>query len=390
MHYWCINAKYNGMELQIKIIDNHDGTYDVSYIPIASGTVVVTVAYDDPVQGSVIPIRGSPWNVAFDNPWTKIKKVEGTAPKAHNGMQCTALQKKVVFYGGGPGVHVLDSDNMKWESPELEGDAPKDRVQHSLLTLDNEKILITGGKTPVPLNEDGTEGDDSNLPKADFDGVHLLMCEKGVWKWAPNPEVHGDKPAPIARHSTCLIPVGKKVVCFGGLGSDGTRTSDLRVLTAQNLAKMDWVQVPKHVPEPSEEPAVEDGEVPPAEGEKDAIAKAQAPLPAAEAPAEAEGETGGAPGKEGGREGQEEDEGEKPPPALTAPGDRIGSGTAFVDGHVYLFGGNATHDDGQRIFTNVLTLGTFEGNAKTFEKGSVEVAWKNIEVSANSKEADLF
>ena len=188
-----------------------------------------------------------------------------------------------------------------------------------------------------------------------------------------------------------MIPVGKKVICFGGLDDKGDRSDDLRILSAQNINKMDWVHVPKHVPEPEEvnaDGAPEAAEGAPApEGEAAPAAEA-APAPAAEveaAPA-AEGEAEGA--EEGGAEApkaaaaeEEEDESEKPPPPLVPPGDRLGCGTAFVDGHVYVFGGNATHEDGQRIFTNVMTVGTFEGNAKTFEKGSVEVGWKNVTVT---------
>jgi hypothetical protein len=276
---------------------------------------------------------------------------------------------------------------MKWESPDVEGDPPEDRVQHSFLTLDNEKMLITGGKKPLKLNEDGTEADSSKLPQADFDGVHVLMCEKGVWKWAPSPNVTGDKPTIIARHTTCLIPVGKKVICFGGLDETGKRNSDLRILAAQNIMNMDWVHVPLHVP--AEPEAAEGGD---AKGEETgtgeggaaaadtgAAAGAGGAAPSEETPVAEEGENDA--GKPAGEE--EDDDAEKPPPPLVPPGDRIGCGSAFVDGRIYVFGGNATHEDGQRLFTNVLTLGTFEGNSKTFERGTVEVAWENVEVKGD-------
>ena len=82
-----------------------------------------------------------------------------------------------------------------------------------------------------------------------MDSVHVLVCEKNEWKWAAAGDVTGDKPAIMARHSTCLIPAGKKVVCFGGIGKDGTRNDDLRFLSAQNIAKMDWMFIPKEEPE---------------------------------------------------------------------------------------------------------------------------------------------
>lgn len=153
---WRISATTaEGVELPIKIVDNKDGTYDVSYIPRGAGTVDINAAYDDVVQGGVIPIRGSPWKASFENPWSKVKNIQN-APKVTPGLTATTLQKKVVFYGGGPDVHVLDcgESGPKWEQIEVSGDAPPSRVQHSMVTLDNEKILISGGRSVPPVPDD--------------------------------------------------------------------------------------------------------------------------------------------------------------------------------------------------------------------------------------------
>jgi hypothetical protein len=43
-------------------------------------------------------------------------------------------------------LHVLDGDQLKWETPEVEGTAPEDRVNFTMTTLDNEKMLLFGGQ----------------------------------------------------------------------------------------------------------------------------------------------------------------------------------------------------------------------------------------------------
>eukprot|EP00282_Hemiselmis_andersenii_P033114 CAMPEP_0169473832 /NCGR_PEP_ID=MMETSP1042-20121227/25923_1 /TAXON_ID=464988 /ORGANISM="Hemiselmis andersenii, Strain CCMP1180" /LENGTH=751 /DNA_ID=CAMNT_0009587801 /DNA_START=155 /DNA_END=2407 /DNA_ORIENTATION=- len=250
-HYWvCKVTSSEGEDLDVKILDNADGTYDVLYIPKCSGSVDISVAYDDPVQNGVIPVRGSPWTSSFDNPWTKCK-MQGTVPKVQLGMQATTLMKRLVLWGGGPGVHILDGDQLKWETPEVEGTAPVDRVGFTMTTLDNEKMLVFGGQKPPPIPEGDEEPPE--VPAADYDDVAVLVCEKGTWKWLPSPDVQGDKPAIKARHTACLIPVGKKVIVFGGIGADGVRHDDLHVLSAQNPAKMEWLHVPNKVIEVTEE-----------------------------------------------------------------------------------------------------------------------------------------
>ena len=284
--FWRIKAvDENGEDLPAKVFDNNDGTYDISYIPKCQGYVDVSVAYDDVVQGDVIPIRGSPWRASFENPWSKCK-MQGTAPKAQPGMITSTLMKRIVFYGGGPGVHVLDSDNLKWETPEVEGTPPSDRIDHSLTTLDNEKMLVYGGRKPLPPLEEGEELPEG-LPQAEYQDVHVLVCEKGTWKWSAEPEIlGGDKPTVRAKHGTCLIPVGKKVVIFGGTNAGGQLHDDVSVLAAQNITKMDYVTVPKGKVDVDEaEPAAEgEAEAEPAPAEPEAAPAAPADGAGAEGP----------------------------------------------------------------------------------------------------------
>ena len=404
--YWiCKAVSEEGEELECKIVDNNDGTYDVSYIPRSSGSVEVSVAYNDPVQNGIIPIRGSPWKSSFDNPWTKCK-MSGAVPKVQQGMQLTTLQKKLVLYGGGPGVNILDAEQLKWEAPEIEGSPPEDRSDFSFTTLDNEKMLIFGGVKPVPIPEGDQEVEQG--PLADFDDVHLLLCEKGTWKWAAAPEVSGEKPAIRARHSACLIPVGKKVVVFGGVGAEAQRYDDIHILSAQNAAKMEWMTLPKHelTPEEAAAAAAEAGEGPAADGAAAQAPEAAAPAePAADAQAEAapaapaegaEAEGGDAAGEAGegaappakaeGEEEEEEEETERVLPPVNPGSARMGAGTAVVEGKVYLFGGDATHSTGEEFFTNVLSIGTIAADKgpthKTIEKDD-DITWHNCQVTGD-------
>ena len=50
--------------------------------------------------------------------------------------------------------------------------------------------------------------------------TYLFNCihsEKGKWKWHEAGHLPGDSFAGRAKHAACLVPVGKKVVVFGGM-----------------------------------------------------------------------------------------------------------------------------------------------------------------------------
>jgi hypothetical protein len=56
------------------------------------------------VQGTeVIPIKGSPWQTSFDDPWTKVKVKDvdkNPPPKAVTGTSTVSIVKKVILFGG--------------------------------------------------------------------------------------------------------------------------------------------------------------------------------------------------------------------------------------------------------------------------------------------------
>ena len=89
----------------------------------------------------------------------------------------------------------------------------------TMTALDAEKAVIIGGSMP----DIGGEAPPSEW----MNDVHLLLCEKGHWKWQEAGNVPGDPFKPRAKHAACLIPVGKKVVVFGGMTDEYASGGDL-------------------------------------------------------------------------------------------------------------------------------------------------------------------
>ena len=117
-------------------------------------------------------------------------------------------------------VVCFDPESNSWERPvfsEESGGAPAMRVGMTMTALDNEKAAIIGGYSPNAVDQDPAD----TSPKKIFNDVNILICEKGVWKWQEASQPAGETFTPRARHAACLIPVGKKVVVFGGMTSQG-------------------------------------------------------------------------------------------------------------------------------------------------------------------------
>ncbi len=110
--FWKPKVKYvgpipefMGQDIPCRVEDVRDGTYDVVYVPTHAGQYHVELGYCDPmVQGTeVIPIKGSPWQTSFDDPWTKVKVKDvdkNPPPKAVTGTSTVSIVKKVILFGG--------------------------------------------------------------------------------------------------------------------------------------------------------------------------------------------------------------------------------------------------------------------------------------------------
>jgi hypothetical protein len=173
--------------------------------------------------------------------------------------------------------------------------------------------------------------------------------------------------------------VGKKVVVFGGVGADGKLKDDVQILTAQNVAKMDWMSIPLAPPKLDGEM---EGSTRPSDHEVSLSIDAQ-----------------GEESKKGQEEHEEhnchhdqskagmvDEETEKSRPPITAPGKRKGAGVAVIEGKVYLFGGVATHDNCEDWFSCITSVGIIAikkgGNQETIEKGN-DITWSNMEVKGD-------
>ena len=299
----------------------------------------------------------------------KVKDIDkNEPPKALPGTSTVSLMKKVVLYGGDSDeVVCFDPDSNAWERPVFEPDEqagakpPPKRFGTSFTALDNEKALIIGGHT----SDGGSEGGPTRM----LSDVHVLACEKGKWKWINANDIPGDKLAPRGKHAACLIPVGKKMVVFGGMGQGGAEAMDsTSVLAAQNLAKMEWfdleTRVAEVVVEESEEIAVTAAPPPPPTEAEKQSAEGQ------EGHEGEEGEAADIPAAE-----QEEEAQEFVLPELTeVPGKRHSHGIAAVEGMLYTFGGVTKGPDGKEYPNNNVCMGEFVLNGKTLSKGDA-VRW---------------
>jgi hypothetical protein len=236
VEYLGPSAEFIGENIPCRVEDCHDGTYDIIYVPTHPGQYHVELGYMDPVlhaETGVLMIKGSPWRTSFEDPWNKIKVKEldkQPPPIALGGVATVSISKKVVLFGGiSNEVVCFDPENNAWERPVFDpqetgqGVHPPYRVGMTVTALDAEKAVIIGGHAPVEKDEEGNVAKPSQF----YNDVHVLICEKGVWKWHNVHDVPGDKIKSRGKHSACLIPVGKKVIVFGGMSEEFGAGGDL-------------------------------------------------------------------------------------------------------------------------------------------------------------------
>jgi len=399
-------VKFGDMLVETQMLDNKDGTYDVTYVPLFPGEFSVEVTFEDPAQGNqVIPVRGSPWTVSFDDPWTH-PKVQGVAPRCRPGIVASGMLKKMVMYGGEgeTAVESLDTDTFTWTSYAADN-APVIHKGHSITQLDNDKLIVFGGQI------NGAEGEAPKL----LNSVHILAADKDKWKWITPAEANGKAPTVRVGHCCAVIPIGKKLVVFGGQDAAGNLLDDVHILKAVNPQSVEWL--PVTIEAAAEKPAAPEAPTP-GGGRKTnpaspgvaqgtdfpaPAAEAAAPADGAAAPAEGgdaapveggEGAEGGAPAAEGeapaegdgtgaggeGGEGDDEEDG-KPTPAQTAasnlaaersrrltdlPGARKDGACLFIEGNAFVVGGNASP-----VTSDVVVAAIDKNNAVTWNRPTI-------------------
>ena len=123
---------------------------------------------------------------ALDEPiWTwKERKCSGQVPGGRNSMSCVISKNKMVIFGGadlhGPLNHLysLDLGTFVWGKMETSGDVPIAREMHSAVLLDENSMLVHGGRSVEGLLHDAV----------------LLDLSESFSLWSDNRQVPNFKP----------------------------------------------------------------------------------------------------------------------------------------------------------------------------------------------------
>ena len=140
------DGKYQGTS---RVSDLHNGMYEALYSTPMPGQYAVHVTFNELATNEQVPIRGSPFTVVCEDPWTK-HRVTGAAPARRKGLSLVTLGNELVLYGGDKsGVSVCTAAeggaDWKWSTAAVSGDAPPDRSMHSATVLSHDEVVIFGG-----------------------------------------------------------------------------------------------------------------------------------------------------------------------------------------------------------------------------------------------------
>lgn len=142
----------------------------------------------------------------LDDGWNwSQSSVKGDLPIPRRGHSAAAVGHSIYVFGGIYGfsrflndLYVLDTNEMKWSSPETTGDKPSPRAWHSACTIG--KFIVVFG---------GTAG------RYDFfNDVFVLDTEALHWHHI---DFIGEQPAPRCSHSAVVH--GSDIIIFGGIAS---------------------------------------------------------------------------------------------------------------------------------------------------------------------------
>lgn len=158
----------------VRIVDHNNGHYEVFICVPAAGPYRVDVGHDDGSDPKDIqPIRGSPFTVHAEDPWT-VHRATGLPPMKRKGAQATPVNPKMLaVWGGDESLAVLNTtaETWAWETVETEGRNPEPRKGHVSFPLPNDSMAIFGGN--------------GNAEGLDLNDLQVLSCHKGAWKWTP-------------------------------------------------------------------------------------------------------------------------------------------------------------------------------------------------------------
>lgn len=157
-----------------RIVDMDTGLYEVYYTAPSAGKYSIKVLFDElgeaPAQ---VPIRGSPFKVDLQDPWT-YAKIEGAQPaKPKDGRLLSLAGHEVAFYNPADGSVMIGSHEKEtWafaEVPVAEGAAKvSGRKQPAAFAVSKDELVISGG-----VDGNGREIDD----------LWFLHKEGDAWSW---------------------------------------------------------------------------------------------------------------------------------------------------------------------------------------------------------------
>ena len=151
--------------------------------------------------------------------WIRPHVRGGAPPKARNAHTMTPVGKKIYLFGGHSGnkhlqdLHILDTLNMQWETPDV-GGAPPPGLRGHTANVIGTKIYVFGGYDGRGRSND----------------LHIINLEECQWE-----HVHMKEGAPPGRqrHTACLVG-SQKLYIFGGF--DGFKwRDDMQVLDVGKL-----------------------------------------------------------------------------------------------------------------------------------------------------------
>ncbi len=173
------DGKYQGIS---RVADLHNGMYEANYSVPMPGKYAVHVTFTELSTNEQVPIRGSPFMVECEDPWTP-HRVMGATPARRKGLSICSVGNELVLYGGDKsGVSTCNTEGVdwKWSTVAPAGEAPPDRSMHSCTVLDDE-VVIFGGVSLA----DGNELSDMYYLRKTADG----------WSWS-----HPAESKPYVRH----------------------------------------------------------------------------------------------------------------------------------------------------------------------------------------------
>ena len=165
----------------VRLVDQDNGIHEVYYSVPTAGRYRIDIGYDDLGEPQeIIPIRGSPFFMDFEDPWT-YQRVSGAAPVKRKWSQITSLSaEKVALWGGSDdpvGVLNTKSNGWTWETADATGQ-PAPRKDYGQTGAAG-KMIVFGGTTLA-----GEESDELMTFTIDGDNASWKTIE-GVKPYRP-------------------------------------------------------------------------------------------------------------------------------------------------------------------------------------------------------------